>query len=110
MGKLSSRVTVVTGGTRGLGRQIVEAFAGEVAAVVIASRNGVAREEAASQVRREHGVEALAVECNIGDWSACERLLDGLSPRGRPPLEATRSAVPHKYLDQLDVINNPAEH
>ncbi|MET8423124.1 glucose 1-dehydrogenase [Nocardia sp. NPDC004860] len=77
MGKpLSGKVSVVTGGSRGLGREMVLALAAAGSDVVIASRKLGACEELASEVRAQTGQRALAVACNVGDWEQCETLAE----------------------------------
>ncbi|GAB4586761.1 SDR family NAD(P)-dependent oxidoreductase [Nocardia sp. IFM 10818] len=77
MGKtLSGRVVVVTGGSRGLGREMVLAFADAGADVVIASRKIEACEALATEVRDKTGQRALAAQCNVGDWAQCGHLVE----------------------------------
>ncbi|MFE3099330.1 SDR family NAD(P)-dependent oxidoreductase [Nocardia tengchongensis] len=77
MGKpLSGKVSVVTGGSRGLGREMVRAFAAAGSDVVIASRKLDACAELAREVRDATGQRALAVACNVGDWAQCDALAD----------------------------------
>lgn len=73
---LSGRVAVVTGGSRGLGREMVLAFARHGADVVIASRKLDGCEALAQEVARETGRRALAVECHAGRWSDCDGLFE----------------------------------
>ncbi|MFE3056294.1 SDR family NAD(P)-dependent oxidoreductase [Nocardia sp. NPDC059239] len=77
MGKpLSGKVSVVTGGSRGLGREMVLALSAAGSDVIIASRKLGACEELASDVRAQTGQRALAVACNVGDWEQCETLAE----------------------------------
>src|SRR5579883_2335280 len=73
---LSGKVALVTGGSRGLGRAMVLAFAGAGADVVIASRKLDACEALADEVRAETGRKALAVACNVGEWTQNEELAE----------------------------------
>ncbi|MEC3918533.1 SDR family NAD(P)-dependent oxidoreductase [Nocardia sp. CDC160] len=77
MGKpLSGKVSVVTGGSRGLGREMVLALAEAGSDVVIASRKLAACEETATDVRAKTGQRALPVACNVGEWAQCEQLVE----------------------------------
>jgi NAD(P)-dependent dehydrogenase (short-subunit alcohol dehydrogenase family) len=73
---LSGKVALVTGGSRGLGRAMVLAFAAAGADVVIASRKLDACEALAEEVRKQIGRKALAVACNVGDWAQNEQLAE----------------------------------
>lgn len=70
------KVVVVTGGSRGMGREMVQAFAARGADVVVASRKLEACEEVAAAVRDTHGVRALPVGFNASSWEDCDRLVD----------------------------------
>ncbi len=73
---LTGRVALVTGGSRGLGREMVGAFAAAGADVVIASRKADACAELAAEVTRTTGRRALAHACHVGHWDELEGLLD----------------------------------
>ena len=70
---LSGKVAVVTGGSRGLGREMVLAFADHGADVVIASRKLDACEAVADEVRAK-GRRAVAVAYHAASWADAERL------------------------------------
>ncbi len=73
---MSGKVALVTGGSRGLGREMVKAFAACGADVVIASRKLEACEAVASEVKRSTGRRALAIACNVGNWDELDGLVD----------------------------------
>jgi NAD(P)-dependent dehydrogenase (short-subunit alcohol dehydrogenase family) len=72
---LSGKVTLVTGGSRGLGLEMVRAFAAAGADVVITSRKLDACEAAAKEVRAL-GRRALPVAAHVGHWDDLVRLAD----------------------------------
>jgi NAD(P)-dependent dehydrogenase (short-subunit alcohol dehydrogenase family) len=73
---LEGKVALVTGGSRGLGREMVLGFAQAGADVVISSRKQEACEELAREVRDTTGRAALARPCHVGRWDELEPLVD----------------------------------
>ncbi|WP_337188018.1 glucose 1-dehydrogenase [Phenylobacterium sp.] len=72
---LSGKVALVTGGSRGLGLEMVRAFAAAGADVVVASRKLEACEAVADEVRAM-GRRALAVAVHAGRWDDIDRLVE----------------------------------
>ena len=71
----TGKVVIVTGGSKGLGREMVLGFAEAGADVVVVSRK-LGHCEAVAEEVREMGRRALAVSCHVGDWEQCEALVD----------------------------------
>ncbi|HEY5009387.1 MAG TPA: SDR family oxidoreductase [Caulobacteraceae bacterium] len=72
---LSGKIALVTGGSRGLGLQMVRAFAAHGADIIVASRKLDACEEAAAEVRAL-GRRALAISAHVGKWDEIDRLIE----------------------------------
>lgn len=73
---LTGRTAIVTGGSRGLGRAMVLAFAEHGANVVIASRKLGNCQSLAAEVSERFAVRALPVQCHVGHWDELEALAD----------------------------------
>ena len=71
----SGQVALVTGGSRGLGYQMVRAFAERGADVIIASRKLENCERVAEECRAR-GRRAVAISAHVGRWDECDRLVD----------------------------------
>lgn len=72
---LTGKIALITGGSRGLGREMALAFAERGADIVIASRKLDACEEVANEVRAK-GRRALAIACHCGRWDDVGDLAD----------------------------------
>jgi NAD(P)-dependent dehydrogenase (short-subunit alcohol dehydrogenase family) len=73
---MTGKVAVVTGGSRGMGKEMVRAFANAGADVVIASRKIDACEELAAEITEATGRRALPVACHVGYWDQCDQLAE----------------------------------
>ena len=71
----TGKVALVTGGSRGLGYQMVKAFATRGADVIIASRK-LENCEAVAAECRALGRRALAVACHAGRWDQIDALIE----------------------------------
>ncbi|MFN0089481.1 MAG: SDR family NAD(P)-dependent oxidoreductase [Acidimicrobiales bacterium] len=101
---LSGKVALVTGGSRGLGREMVLAFAEAGADVVIASRKLDACEAVAAEVEAL-GRQALPVAANVSYWAQCDELADAAYERfGRVDVLVNNAGLSPLYpsIDQVE--------
>jgi NAD(P)-dependent dehydrogenase (short-subunit alcohol dehydrogenase family) len=112
---LEGKIALVTGGSRGMGREMVLAFAQAGADVVIASRKQEACDQVAEEVRAL-GRRALAISCHTGDWTQVEALVDGaytqwgridilVNNAGMSPVEPSSLATTEALFDKVISVN-----
>ena len=113
---LTGKVVVVTGGSRGLGRQIATAVAPQGANVVIASRKLPACEDAANETKHETGRETMAYAVHVGRWDELEPFVDAVYDRfgrvdvlfnnaGMSPVYDKLTDVSEKLFDSVVNLN-----
>jgi NAD(P)-dependent dehydrogenase (short-subunit alcohol dehydrogenase family) len=113
---LACKTVLVTGGTRGLGRAMVLAFAARGADVIIVSRRESACIKLATHVAQAHGVRAHPVPGNVSDWSSCDSIAERayqLTPTidvlvnnaGLSPLYPSLGEVSEALFDKVIAVN-----
>jgi NAD(P)-dependent dehydrogenase (short-subunit alcohol dehydrogenase family) len=112
---LTGKVALVTGGSRGLGLQMVQAFAEAGADVVITSRKLDSCEAAAEKVRAA-GRRALPVAAHVGHWDDMARLTDTayaefgrvdilVNNAGMSPLAPSSEETSEELFDKVIGVN-----
>jgi NAD(P)-dependent dehydrogenase (short-subunit alcohol dehydrogenase family) len=113
---LQNKVILVTGGSRGLGLAMCHAFAQAGATVVVSSRKQDACDQAATAIEQAHGTQCAGIACHVGDWDACDRLVEQVYQRfervdvlvnnaGMSPLYESLSAVTRELWDKVISVN-----
>lgn len=88
---LEGKIAVVTGASRGIGRQIAVAMAKEGAYVIVNYNGSAAKAEEVVKEIEAAGGQAEAVQCNVSDYGAAEEFLKNVIAK-------------HKRIDIL--VNN----
>ncbi len=101
---LSGKVALVTGGSRGMGREMVLAFAKHGADVVITSRKLDNCEALAKDVEERFGRQALPYSCHVGEWDQLEGLTDAAYERfGKVDILVNNAGMSPLYDDIVNV-------
>jgi NAD(P)-dependent dehydrogenase (short-subunit alcohol dehydrogenase family) len=111
-----NQVVVITGGSRGMGKAMAEAFAAQGASLVIASRKLDNCIELAERLKAEFGVAAMPIGCNVSDWDQCTALVDAvydefgrtdvlINNAGLSPLYPSLAEVGEEYFDKVIGVN-----
>jgi NAD(P)-dependent dehydrogenase (short-subunit alcohol dehydrogenase family) len=114
--ELAGKVALVTGGTRGLGREIAFGLARAGASVVIASRKADACAQVAAQIAEATGVAVLGQPCHVGKWSDVNNLVEVVYDRfgrldvlvnnaGMSPLYNSLSELTEELFDKTLAVN-----
>ena len=112
---LTGKVALVTGGSRGLGREMVLAFAAAGADVVIASRKLDNCKALAEEIEAT-GRRALPVACHVGHWNECDELADRaykhfgkvdilVNNAGMSPLAPSSAETSEELFDKVIGVN-----
>ena len=100
---LEGRTAIITGGSRGLGREMALAFAEHGANVVVASRKVENCEQVAGKVRAL-GREALAVGYHAASWDDAGRLADiAIARFGRIDILVNNAGMSPLYPSLVEV-------
>lgn len=75
---LTGKIALVTGGGRGMGREIAKGFAEHGADLVIASRKLDVLEATAAEISEATGRRVMARQCHVGEWDQVTDLVESV--------------------------------
>lgn len=113
---LAGKVAVITGGSRGMGLSMAEAFARAGADLVIASRKLDNCVAAADRIASETGRKVVPAGCHVGRWEELQALYDTaygefdqvhvlVNNAGMSPLYPSLGEVTEDLFDKVVAIN-----
>jgi len=113
---LTGRVALVTGGSRGLGREMAFAFARHGADVMIASRKQESCDATAAEIHAATGRRAIGHGCHVGKWRELDALADAayeqfgkvdilVNNAGMSPLYPSVDAISEDLWDKVLDVN-----
>jgi NAD(P)-dependent dehydrogenase (short-subunit alcohol dehydrogenase family) len=113
---LDGKIALVTGGSRGLGREMVMAFAAAGADVAIVSRKQQSCDELAAEVTATTGRRALPVGGHVGRWEELEAVVEAVyaelgkvdvlvNNAGMSPLYPSLPEVSEELFDKVVGVN-----
>ena len=111
----TGKVALITGGSRGLGKEMALALAARGADVVVTSRKLDACEDVAKQIE-DMGRQALPYACHVGHWDELQGLVDAayekfgkvdilINNAGLSPLYPSLAEVSEDLFDKVVALN-----
>lgn len=97
---LAKRVVLITGGTRGIGRSCVEAFAAAGADVALTSRTQQNAQDVATDVQKKYGVRVGGFACDVSQEPSVEAMVRRLAAWSRRPLAAVVNNAGHELVSE----------
>jgi 3-oxoacyl-[acyl-carrier protein] reductase len=105
--RLKDQVALVTGGSRGIGRAIVKAFAAEGAKVALVYRGSQQAADSLTQEIAQAGGTGLALQADVADAAAAQKCVDTVLEKwGRLDILVNNAGIIH---DGLLLQLEPAE-
>jgi NAD(P)-dependent dehydrogenase (short-subunit alcohol dehydrogenase family) len=113
---LTGKVALVTGGSRGLGKEMCQVFAEHGADIIVASRKEDACIALAEEITAATGREAMGIGAHVGRWADCDRLVEAAYDRfghvdilvnnaGMSPLYPSLDEVSEELFDKVIGVN-----
>ena len=100
-GRLAGKTALVTGGSRGIGRAIAEAFAAEGCRLVLNARDPVRLGEVAEAIATQYGVAVQAGACDVTDGDAVRAMVTGAEAVAPLDILVNNAGIhiPNRFVD-----------
>ena len=113
---LTGKICLITGGSRGMGREMAHAFARHGADIIIVSRKLDNCEEVAKEICEQHGRKAWAYACHVGSWTQIGELVERVyseigrvdvlvNNAGMSPLYESLESITEEMYDKVMGVN-----
>jgi NAD(P)-dependent dehydrogenase (short-subunit alcohol dehydrogenase family) len=99
--RLAGKHALITGGSRGIGQAIAEAFAAEGCTLTLNARDPDRLQQRCDAIARDHGVEVVAAPCDVTDGNAVRAIVAAVDAV-RPIDVLVNNAgihVPNRFID-----------
>ena len=78
---LEGKIALVTGASRGIGRQIALTLGAQGAAVIVNYNGSAAKAEEVVEEIEKAGGKAEAIQCNVSDFESCKSMMEDIVSR-----------------------------
>ena len=73
---IKNKTVIITGGTRGIGKAIAEAFAKQGANIVISATKQETCDALAKTFAEQYNIKAIGIQTDVSDFDQCNALID----------------------------------
>lgn len=96
---LKGKIALITGSSRGIGREIAFAFAREGIDVVVNYHKNKQEAEKTASIVRDLGVRSITIQCDVSSGSAVTKMLEEINQEfGKIDILINNAAIVHKDL------------
>ncbi len=105
--ELSGKVAVISGGSRGIGRAIAQAFAAQGAQTVLAAKSEVNLQKTAAEIAASGAPKPTIVAADLGTIEGCQAVFDAVKKaHGRCDILVNNAGATKagNFLEQPDTV------